>query len=73
MKWYHDLSVDSMTEHTVYASGKGSDINIDCHRAGECEGGWALLAQRRGFRWLLQQGGTVVWKGPSAGTQACCQ
>lgn len=34
-KWYHDLSVDSMSEHTVYASGKGVDINIDCHRAGE--------------------------------------
>jgi len=40
-RWYHDLSVDSFAESTVYASGRGGDLNIDCHRAGEPS--WQLV------------------------------
>jgi hypothetical protein len=30
----HDLSLDQFAELTVYSNGGGTNINIDCHRAG---------------------------------------
>ena len=34
-EWVHDLGLDQFAELTVYANGGGTNINIDCHRAGE--------------------------------------
>lgn len=35
----HDLSLDQFAELTVYANGGGTNVNIDCHRAGEPKAG----------------------------------
>ena len=32
--WFHDVSVDQFAELTVYSNGGGTNVNIDCHRAG---------------------------------------
>lgn len=34
-KWTHDLSLDQFAEGVVYSNGGGTDVNFDCHRAGE--------------------------------------
>lgn len=33
--WVHDVSLDQFAELTVYANGGATDLNFDCHRAGE--------------------------------------
>ncbi|EFN53338.1 hypothetical protein CHLNCDRAFT_137066 [Chlorella variabilis] len=32
--WVHDISLDQFAELMVYANGGGTNVNIDCHRAG---------------------------------------
>ncbi|KAI7840897.1 hypothetical protein COHA_005425 [Chlorella ohadii] len=55
-RWYHDLSVDSFAESTVYSSGKGVDINADCHRAGVHNNLFTNIDTGRGTR-AFQSGG----------------
>lgn len=68
----HDVSVDQFAELTVYANGGGTNLNFDCHRAGEPGlrvwaagrgGAGNLLSlevkERAGWRWAV--GGRSSW------------
>ena len=38
-RWFHDLSLAIFSESCAYASGRGTDINIDSHRGGQPRAG----------------------------------
>ncbi len=67
-KFVHDLSIDSYTTGTVWADGKGIDLNLDHHGRGNYGTLWTKLDLGAGTR-AFASGGSAPLRMPHSGAR----